>query len=154
MTSGRRTALAAALFLGVVGAASPAAAVQPTIEVEIIDETFPDDFLTEECGVAVTTTLTGSITTRTFDEEGTGPLVLTTVNLAATIEAGDNTATLRDVGADLVRRTPDGTVIVSIIGQVPFDFRGVLKFDGETGEPILEPKPSDDLEAVCAALTA
>ena len=39
----------------------------------------------------------------------------------------------RDVGADVVRIEPDGTATLMIIGQVPFDFTGVLKIDLETG---------------------
>ena len=41
-----------------------------------------------------------------------------------------------------------------LIGQLPFDFSGVLKIDLETGEAILEPHHStaDRVEAACAAL--
>ena len=34
---------------------------------------------------------------------------------------------------------PDGTVTLSIIGQVPFAFTGVLVLDPETGNIIKEP---------------
>ena len=73
-----------------------------------------------------------------------------------TATAGDNTYRFRDVGADLVRIEPDGTAILSIIGQVPFDFNGVLKIDLETGEAILEPHAltADRVERACAVLTA
>ena len=46
----------------------------------------------------------------------------------------------RDVGADVTRIEPDGTAVLLISGQVPFDFAGVLKIDLETGEAILEPR--------------
>ena len=35
--------------------------------------------------------------------------------------------------------TPDGVVILSIIGKTPFGFTGVLKIDTATGEVIHEP---------------
>jgi hypothetical protein len=74
----------------------------------------------------------------------------------STANTGLSTYRFRDVGADLVRVEPDGTVILSIIGQVPFGFTGVLKIDLETGEAILEPHHSleGDLEKACDALTA
>ena len=130
-------------------------AAKPTLEVIEIDDTSPDEFLSEACGVAVTTQAKGRITVRTFDG-GKGAAELTTINIALTATAGDNTYRFRDVGADLVRIEPDGTAILMVIGQLPFDFTGVLKIDLETGEAILEPQHSteDDLEQACAALTA
>lgn len=75
--------------------------------------------------------------------------------MALTATAGDNTIRFRDVGADLVRIEPDGTAILMIIGQLPFDFTGVLKIDLETGEAILEPQhvTGDEVEDACAILT-
>ena len=43
-----------------------AAGAPPTIERINIDETFADEFLTEECGVPVTTTARGHIIMRIF----------------------------------------------------------------------------------------
>ncbi len=157
MTSGRRTALAAALFLGVVSATAPAVAAQPVFERITVDDTFDDVELAAACGVPeVTTTVSGTVITRAFEDSGTGALELNTVNLSLTFQAGDNSIRLRDVGADLLRQTPDGSLILSIIGRVPFGFRGVLKIDLETEEAILEPKDWDasDLQRVCDALTA
>jgi hypothetical protein len=158
VTTGRRTALAAALFLGVAGAVvSPAEAAQPAFERITVDDTFDDVVLAEACGVPeVTTTVSGTVITRALEDSGTGALALDTVNLSVTIQAGDNTARLRDVGASLLRRTPDGSLILSITGQIPFEFRGVLKLDPETDEAILEPKDWDasDLQRVCDALAA
>ena len=153
MTNRRCTLLAAAVFLGLVGAASPAAAAQPVFERITVDETFEDEFLTEECGVPVTTTVSGTVIIRTFEDSGTGPLEVSTISISARIQSGDNRILIRDVGADLLRRTPDGTLILTITGQVPFEFKGALKTNETTGEVILEPKPSKDLERVCAALT-
>ena len=56
MTHRRGTLLAAAVVLGVVGAASPAGAAEPVFERIQVDETFTDDVLTEECGVPTVTT--------------------------------------------------------------------------------------------------
>ena len=51
---------------------------------------------------------------------------------------------------------PDGTAILMIIGQIPFNFTGVLKLDLDTGEAIVEPHHSleGQIEEACAALTA
>jgi hypothetical protein len=68
--------------------------------------------------------------------------------------AGDNQIRVRDVGIDQVRVQPDGTVILSIVGQVPFGFTGVLKLNPETGEILLEPHHVADIAEVCELLTA
>jgi hypothetical protein len=143
--------------LVVAAVAAPGAfAGKPTMERIAIDDTFDDEFLTEECGVPVTTRAQGHVIARTFEGEGTGVAELTTVNVGLTATAGENTYRFRDVGADLVRIEPDGTAILMVIGQLPFDFTGVLKIDLETGEAILEPQHSTEgnLEKACAALTA
>jgi hypothetical protein len=147
----------ALILLVFAGAVAPSAsAAAPTIERLDIDETEPDPFLTEECGVEVTTNVQGHVILRTFSGEGTGPATVNSLNLAITATAGENSVTFRDVGADLLRVEPDGTVVLLIIGQVPFGFTGVLIRDPDTGEVILEPQHSleGDVEKVCAALTA
>jgi hypothetical protein len=154
----RRGVIASLAGILVVAAvvAPGASADKPTIERFDIDETFPDEFLTDACGVPVTTRVQGHIIVRVFSGEGTGPAEIRTLNLAFTAMAGDNTYRFRDVGADVVRVEPDGTAILMIIGQTPFGFAGVLKIDLETGEVILEPHHSleERLEEACAALTA
>ena len=117
--------------------------------------TFADDFLSEECGVDVTTTVRGAVTLRTFSGDRTGPAQLNTLNIAITATAGGRTFRFRDVGADLTRIEPDGTAILLIVGQVPFDFAGALKIDLETGEAILEPhdRSTKQLARACAVLT-
>ena len=153
----RRVVACLAAMLVVAALAGPAApAGKPTFERIAVDESFDDDFLTEACGVPVTTHVQGHVIVRTFPGEGTGPAELTTINIAFTATAGDNTYRFRDVGADLVRIEPDGTAILAIVGQVPFGFTGVLKIDLETGEAILEPQHSLEgrIENACAALTA
>ena len=141
-----------ASVLVLVGVFSPgvAAGAPPTFERIDVDETFADEFLTEACGVEVTTTARGHITVRTF-EDGTGPTTVTTINVGLTATAGDRTFRFRDVGADIERIEPDGTIVLSIIGQVPFDFAG----DPETGEVILEPRDrsEEQIARACAALT-
>ena len=155
MSGKRLTACLVGLL--VVGAllVPSAFAAKPTINVIHVDETFPDDFLSEACGVDVTTHIEGRITEHVFDRDR-GAVELRTLNLALTAMAGDNTYRFRDVGADLVRVEPDGTAILMLIGQLPFDFTGVLKIDLETGEAILEPHhfTGDAVEKACAALTA
>ena len=129
----------------------------PTIErVFDIDDTFPDEFLTDACGVPVTTNAQGHVIVRTFSGDKTGPAEVFTLNIALTATAGDNTYSARDVGLNLTRVEPDGTAVLSIVGQVPFGFTGVLKIDLETGDAILEPQHSleGNLKDACAALTA
>jgi hypothetical protein len=148
-----------ALLLGILVAAagftSGASAGKPTLERIAVDESFVDDFLSEECGVQVTTRALGQVIIREWTD-GTGVQRVATLNVVLTATAGDNTIRFRDVGADLLRVEPDGTAILMIIGQIPFDFTGVLKIDLETDEAILEPHhdTSGGIEKACAALTA
>ena len=145
--------LAGMLVLGAL-LAPGAFAGKPTIERLEIDESFADDFLTEACGVPVTTRALGDIIVRTFPDGGTGLAELQTINVGLTATAGGNTIQFRDVGADIVRIDPDGTAILMIVGQVPFNFTGALKIDLETGEAILEPHDSSGrIDRACAALT-
>ena len=147
-------ALTAALAVTALGLAPAAQAAKPEITVIDIDNVFSDEFLTEACGVAVTTTATGTVRIATFS--GDQPLQeIVTINVALVARAGDNVIRLRNVGSDQTLVRPDGTVVVSIRGQVPLNFRGVLKFDADTGEVLHEPTASGgDLERVCDALTA
>lgn len=146
-------------FVAVVAAVvvSPASGAKPTIERIAVNEIgVVDDFLSEECGVPVTLDAIGHVTIRTFDDSGTGLRRVFTINVALTAHAGDNVIRFRDVGADILRVAPDGTEILMIVGQLPFEFTGVLKLNNETGEVILEPQHTleDDVAAACAALTA
>lgn len=154
----RRAVIAWLVGVVVLGAlvAPGALAGKPAFERITIDETALDPFLTDACGVPVTTRAQGHITTRTFAGGGTGPAVVTTINVALTATAGDNVVRFRDVGADVERIEPDGTAILMIIGQIPFAFSGVLKIDLETGDAILEPQHNTEerLDAACAVLTA
>ena len=157
MTRRCRLALSGVALVGagwcgssVVGAA------RPESERIVVDEEFADDVFSEECGVPVTTRVQGHVILRTFDDSGTGVVSLNTISLSLTATAGDRIFRFRDVGADLVRIEPDGTAVLQIIGQVPFEFAGVLKVDLDTGEVILEPRDRSEwqIERACAALTA
>ena len=156
MTTRRVITWAASLFVaaGVMGP-GVAFAAAPTFERITVDETFVDEQLSEACGVTATVTLQGRITLRTFPNQGTGLVTLNTLNLAATITADGRTFRLRDVGGDLVRIEPDGTALLYITGQVPFEFAGALIIDPETEEVILEPRDRSEwqIERACAALT-
>ena len=137
-----------------VAVPSAASAAKPTIERETVNETFVDEFLSEACGTTVTTTAKGHVTIRVFDREK-GLVELVTINVGLTARAGDNVVRFRDVGSDAVRITPDGTAILRIAGQVPFEFKGTLKINLDTGEAILEPRATgaQQLARVCAKLT-
>ena len=140
--------------------APSAFAGKPTIERFDIDETLADDFLTDACGVPVTTTAKGHVIVRTFS--GGSLMSVRTLNIAFTAVAGDNTYSFRDVGADHLQVKPDGTEILMLIGQIPFGvddeprgFTGVMKINLTTGEVILQPQHSiGGVEEACAALTA
>ena len=154
---GRRFALtcfAAGLLLAAV-AAPGAFAAKPTIERITFDETTDDAFLTEMCGFPVKTRAQGHIAFRGFDRER-GVVEVFTLNVGLTAMANGKTYRFRDVGANVVRVTPDGDEIVLIIGQAPFAFTGVLKINRTTGEVIHEPQHSTeaDVEEACAALSA
>jgi hypothetical protein len=150
-----RMLMAATVAVGVlVGGAGPAAAAKPTIERISVDDTFVDRFLSRECGVRVVTQVVGRITFKTWDRTRTGPVAMTNVNLTFTATVGDNTYRFKDVGADLVRRQPDGTLVLQIAGQVPFGFKGVLRINLYTGEVLHEPTRTVGTEKACAALTA
>jgi hypothetical protein len=141
------------LVLGVVAVAT-ATAGQPTFDRVDIDETFPDDFLTDACGFDVTTHARGHVTSREFDR-AKGTVTVNSINIGLTAMANGNTYRFRDVGADHVKVTKDGTIL-SVIGQIPFEFIGVLKVNLDTGEVVHEPGHdiSGRLDDACAALAA
>lgn len=152
---GRRVVVAAlASGLAALALAVPAVGAPPTVERIEVDETTPDEFLTEACGFPVTTHAKGHLVVIESGGEGTGVVAVRTLNIALTATANGKTYRFRDVGADQVRRTPDGFEILMIIGQLPFGFTGVLKVNETTGEVILEPQHSTegDVEDACAAL--
>jgi hypothetical protein len=145
-------AILGALLVVALGATA-AAAQAPVKETITFSDTFPDEFLTEACGVAVTTTATGRLTFFTFPDRPVGPQSLTSVHVDIVATAGDNQARFKDVGIDKVQVKPDGTVILSIVGQVPFEFTGVLKINLDTGEVIHEAHHIVDTTRVCRLLT-
>jgi hypothetical protein len=152
-----RVAIAAAMAASTAAAAAaPTIAQPPEIEHVKFEETVTDDFLTEMCGVQVTATVKGNYSVITFGDDGTGLQEVRTVNASITVSADGNTYRFRNVGADVVRVEPDGTVILMLIGQLPFFFNGVMKIDLETGEVLMEPQHSteDEVAEACEALTS
>jgi hypothetical protein len=150
-TSGLLAVLGALLVVAL--GATAAAAQAPVKETITFSDTFPDEFLTQECGVAVTTTVTGSLTFFTFPDRPVGPQDLTSVHVDIVATAGGNQVRFKDVGIDLVRVEPDGMVVLMIVGQVPFEFTGVLMVNLTTGEVILEPHHTVDTTRACRLLT-
>ena len=152
----RTTGLLAVLgaLLVVMLGATAAAAQAPEKEVIPVDGMFVDEGLSEACGVEVTITFTGSFTVFTFPDRPVGLQELFTVNISLVATAGDNQVRIGNVGIDLLRIEPDGTAIITITGQVPLEFTGVMKINLTTGEVILEPHHFVDIEEICAQLTA
>ena len=137
------------LALGVSGAT----AAPPEMETITFSDTFEDEELTAACGVDVTTSLNGRLTFITFPDRPVGPQELTSVHVDFVASAGDNQVRFKDVGADLMRVAPDGTVTLMIVGQVPFEFTGALKINLTTGEVILEPTHTIDMTRACRLQT-
>lgn len=133
--------------------AGPVQAAQPVFESIDIDEEHVAVHLSEECGFTITASVQGSLTIRTYDQEK-GLIEVGTANITTILSGPGGEYTLRDVGSNLVRVTPDGDVILTVVGQVPFAFTGALKFDLVTEEAILEPQhlTQDERAEVCAAL--
>lgn len=154
--SSRPLTIVTALVVAAVSIAAPAVAAGPEIERIAVDHEDVDPFLSDACGVEVTTRAEGMVIIRTFEEKGRRPLEVVTLNVAFTASADGNTVRFRDVGADRIRQQRDGTLVMSLSGQSPFDFKGVLKVDLDTGEVLHEPRRSavDDLDELCATLTA
>ena len=151
--SRRRLALMCAT-IGVVfsvGIGGSAAIAAPPEVIEFSD-TFHDPFLSEQCGVDVTTTVNGTVRIREFDRT-TGLVTVVTISAALTATAGDNTIRFRNVGADVFLAHGEGEVHL-VIGQVPFEFTGVLKLNETTGEVLLEPQHTVGTDRACALLTS
>jgi hypothetical protein len=149
----RKLLVLAVVALGVVAVAS-ATAGQPVLTRVDIDETFPDEFLTEACGFDVTTHAQGHVIAKEFDRTK-GTVEVRTLNISLTAMAHGKTYRFRDVGADHVRLTKDGAIL-SVIGQIPFEFIGVLKINLDTEEVVHEPHHdiSGRVADACAALAA
>lgn len=147
------TAISAAALM--LAAATPAQAAAPTIERITFDDTFHDSFLSAECGVDVTTTIHGFRIEREF-VDGAGNLVsLATISITGTSSSEFGSIRIKDVGADQVKVAPDGTITLTVTGQVPFNFAGALVVDLDTGEVVKEPKfrGEEQIEKACRLLT-
>jgi len=143
--------IVSALLVLTLGSTAAAAAA-PEKETRTFTDTFQDEFLTDACGVNVTTTVDGRITFFSFPDRPVGPQDLTSVHVNFVATAGDNRVVFKDVGVDVLRVTPDGTVILMVVGQVPFDFTGVFVINLTTGEVILEPHHTVDTTRACRLL--
>ncbi|MEO5884740.1 MAG: hypothetical protein ABIQ58_04410 [Candidatus Limnocylindrales bacterium] len=107
----------AAMGLGLL--TSPVSAAKPQTERIVVDESFADTFLTDECRVPVTTQITGHITLRLFTD-GNGDPVREVNNYALTARYTSASASIvaKDVGVDRITYLPDGSLIRVVIGNV------------------------------------
>jgi hypothetical protein len=151
----RRVTVCATGLLLLAALAAPAAGLgaKPVFERITVDDAFVDEELSEACGVLVTGTARGHVTLRTFPD-GSRVTTVNSLNVAITFSSGDRTFRVRDVGADVTRVEPDGSVVLLISGQVPLAFAGALKIDPETEEVLLEPKDRSEAQIAraCRAL--
>ncbi|TYL50507.1 hypothetical protein [Agromyces mariniharenae] len=152
-----RTNLSAATAISAIAlllASSTPAHAAPSIERIPFEDTFHDTFLSAECGVDVTTTISGFRIEREF-VDGAGNLVeLATISIRGTSSSEFGSVRIMDVGADQVKVAPDGTVTLTVTGQVPFAFVGALVLDLDTNEVVKEPVLRGDkqLEKACRLL--
>ena len=152
MRLARNAAALAGVAVLAMTASAPAA--KPTIERIVINEEFADVFLTQACGVPVRTTATGRVTIRTFGE-GSPNAEVSTANIRLVATGPGGSYRFRDVGANRVRIEENGDVILTLTGQLPFQFTGRLVINLTTGEVLRTPQPStaDRLDDACAALS-
>jgi hypothetical protein len=143
----------ALILVVVAGALAPSAsATPPTFERINVNETFFDQDLSDECGFDVTVHEQGHVTIREFSGKRAED-VLVTLNIAVTVTGRTgNSVTVRNVGKDLTKVQPDGTVVLKASGQSPFAFKGVLKVNLNTGEVIHEPQRTLNVQEVCASV--
>ena len=154
---GRRTvALGLVMVVGLACLAPTASGGTPTRERIEIDEMFVD---ATTCSFAISVHSVGHAIMREYDR-AKGVVSLTTLNIKSVAAANGKSVRVHDVGSDQIRIAPDGTVILSIRGQIPFGpsgsdpgFNGVIKINMETGEVLHEPSAvKDRAGALCAAL--
>ncbi len=157
MSAWLRTLVVLALAsAGGFASASPVQADPPVTERFTFDETFVDPDLSAACGVQITSRFTGHSKVRFFENRGGRLIENFTLNTVYTLTAGDNTYVLRDVGSDHIMVAPDGTATISLAGQLPLDFTGMLRIDLTTGDVVHEPQhlTSGELAQLCAVLAA
>jgi len=158
----RRTITAACIAASVLLWGTGVDAGKPEFERISVNDSGVDAFFSNLCGFQVIATNVGHITVRTSSDRTVGAVAVVTLNVQTTLSANGNEYTFRNVGADVLRITPEGELILSIIGQSPptsdivrsaFSFTGVLKINLSTDE-VVEPQHSTegDLNDVCATL--
>ena len=132
-------------------AASPAMAAGPTVEREVTQETFFDEFALEVCGVETNTTKTERLVIKRFpDGSETVHVVveyvpddpsIATERYARTETHGvDGSITIKGLGVRLYRKG-EGTIILAA-GWVRFDGNGDL-VDGRGPHDFLGTDPAD-----------
>jgi hypothetical protein len=99
---------------------APAAAAQPLIEhVPIRDIGIYDEFLSEECGFDVWVDAIGVITFRVWLDAEDNPIrEVNNFGLRLTYYSEFGSIRTQDVGADRVIYHPDGSVVLTVIGNV------------------------------------
>ena len=115
----RRLVLAA--LVGVLTAllAVPVAAAPPEITTEIIDQSVPDEFLSEACGFPVTFTASGMTRVRTWlDAEGNPTREIFTIMVRGSVSAGGKTLHFTDAGMDKAIFLEGGGVRVEVHGNL------------------------------------
>ena len=138
------------------GLAVPSAsAAGPTVTQITINEQFTGQFLADACGYLgpVTILVQGHATVLEFADPGRAPVFVNPVHFLVTYLVNGTGVTVREIGGNVARLTPDGLVQVS--GGQSLQFTGVIKVNTDTGEVLLEPHHSLDAQVteVCALYT-
>lgn len=170
MRRARAVLLASIVSLVVVG---PAAAAKPMMDRLDLDESFLDEFLTDVCGFDVFLDVGGHIIFRVWtDADGNPTHEVNNFAVMLTWSSASGSVSTVDVGADRVIFNPDGSITISVIGNVqPITVPGQglvyanvglvsfhITFPDPEGEPVFEivrevgQHFGDQVAAICEAL--
>jgi hypothetical protein len=126
------------------------------VETKEFSGTFVSPFLTPACGVEVTIHYSGTQRIMTFPDRPVGPTDVTVDHFVWRATAGTNEVRFENVGTEVTRVEPDGTITFTVTGHHPpvnLEITGVIKSNKDTDEIIMESHKVSDPERLCQLLT-
>jgi hypothetical protein len=120
--------------------AAPAAAAKPVMEkIQINDIGVVDEFLTEACGFEVLVDVTGHVIFRTWlDTDGNPIREVNNFAIQARFYTEAASFSTVDVGADRVTHNPDGSILLTVIGNIqPIQLPGLGLVYVDVGRTVL-----------------